>query len=615
MKSENRIKPVKRPGAPDAARSPDAMRPGANLSPIKYFIPIFLVLLLATATHAKTLVVNPALAGASDSNPGSDAQPLRTINRAAALVQPGDVVTIHSGIYREQVAIKQSGTPEQPIRFEPAPDAQVIITGADVLKGWTKDKDSDHSYSIDWPHQLFQGDDHNPRGTEQVFVNRRLHLKVPSPAALTNETFFVDLAAKRLHLFAMRNPDEDQSPQPVEGSTRGTIWNVSGSDVQTRGLCFRYSASRAQQGMAQFKGARDVVEDCVFEWANSTGATFSANDLTVRRCIFQDNGQQGFSGSHNDRLRLDGCTARRNNNKEFPRGWEAGGNKMCMSRGVIYENCRFINNHGCGVWFDISNVDATIRNCLIADNEDAGIFYEISYGLHAHDNVIVGNGMRPSKGSWGANGGVCISSSPGCVIERNLIIGNEQGFCFREQDRTTPPIDGARGPEVAVWNHDEAVRNNLFVNNRSAQVQGWFDIGTERHWPKAMQTGGGNKSKAREDMAAGYQARTDGVPAGLSLEDLRITFTDNIYAHAPNQPFFIWGVDWKPKKQFADIPSLTAALGFETPRSQRLSSFQVDAAKRDFRLPKETLEIVKNAYPQGKVPDCVMGMTAEASRP
>jgi hypothetical protein len=576
---------------------------------------ILAALALATAAQAGTLVVNPALAGASDANPGSDTQPLRSISRAAALVQPGDVVTIYSGVYREQVAIKQSGTKDQPIRFEAAPGAKVVVTGADVLTGWIKDQDSDHSYSTDWPHQLFQGDDHNPRGTEQVFVNRQLYVKVPSLAAMTNGTFFVDLAAKRLHLFATRNPDEDPALQPVEGSTRAAIWTVTGSDVQTRGLCFRYSASRAQQGMAQFKGARDVAEDCVFEWANSTGATLSAPDITMRRCIFQDNGQQGFSGSRNDRLLLDGCTAQRNNNKEFPRGWEAGGNKMCFSRGVVYENCRFINNHGCGVWFDISNVDATIRNCLIADNEDAGIFYEISYGLHAHDNVIVGNGMRPSQGSWGANGGVCISSSPGCVIERNLIIGNGQGFCFREQNRTTPPIDGSKGPEVPVWNHDEVVRNNLLVNNHSAEVQGWFDIGTERHWPKAMQTGRGDKSKAREDVAAGYQARADGVPAGLSLEDLKITFQDNLYAHVPNQPFFIWGVDWKPKKMFKDIPSLIAALGFETQASQMLSAFQVDAAKRDFRLSKEFLEVVKQAYPQGKVPDCVMGIAMEAKRP
>jgi len=84
------------------------------------------------------------------------------------------------------------------------------------------------------------------------------------------------------------------------------------------------------------------------------------------------------------------------------------------------------------------NYSTSIRNCLIARNEDAGIFYEISYGLHAHDNVIVGNGFAFTPGAWGAAAGISISSSPGCTIERNLILGNKEGFNFREQQRSTP---------------------------------------------------------------------------------------------------------------------------------------------------------------------------------
>jgi len=80
-------------------------------------------LLLVSSAQARTLVVNPALAGATDTNTGSDTQPLKTISRAAELVQPGDVVRIHAGVYREKVIIKQSGTEEQPIRFEAAPGA------------------------------------------------------------------------------------------------------------------------------------------------------------------------------------------------------------------------------------------------------------------------------------------------------------------------------------------------------------------------------------------------------------------------------------------------------------------------------------------------------------
>lgn len=570
------------------------------------FFSILTALCLASVAQARTLVVNPVQDGANDANPGSDAQPLRTISRAAVLVQPGDLVQIHSGVYRERVTITQSGTKEQPIRLGAVPGAVVVITGADPLTGWSRDTDG--AYSILWPHRLFQGDDHNPGGAEQVFVAGGLLRKVSSRNQLTEGAFFVDLHRKRLYLRARRNPDETQIERLIEGSTRSGVWIVTGAHVHTRGLRFRYAANRAQQAMAQFSGAHDVVEDCIFEWSNSTGATFRAEDITVLRCTFQDNGQQGFTANGAHRLRLEGCTVQRNNVKNYPRGWEAGGNKLCFTRGAILEHCRFLKNHGNGVWFDISNVDCTVRNCLIADNEDAGIFYEISYGLHAHDNVIVGNGLAKTKGAWGANGGMCVSSSPGCVIQRNLIVGNLQGFCFREQNRTTPRIDGTKGLEVPVWNHDEIIRDNLIAQNLTAQVQGWFDIDTERHWPKAMQTGKAEVGNAKQDLARGYQGRGDSIPAGLSLEDLKITFQGNFYALDPNQPFFIWGANWKRKQGFKDLPSVTKALGFEDQRSRVLPPLPVDVVKRDFRLLKDHPALAAGAYPRGNVPDCILGV-------
>ena len=572
---------------------------------MKSILTLLAALLLASVAQASTFVVNPAQAGANDANSGSDAQPLRTIGRATALVQPGDLVQIHSGVYREKVTITQSGTKEHPILFVAAPGATVVITGADPLTGWSKEMDG--TYSVHWPHRLFQGDNHNPGGAEQVFVAGGLLRKVSSLNELAEGTFFVDLQRQRLHLRAERNPDETQAERPVEGSTRTEVWIVTGTHVQTRGLHFRYAANRAQQAMAQFRAAQAVVEDCTFEWSNSTGAAFGAEDITVRRCIFQDNGQQGFTANQAHRLRFDGCTVQRNNVKNYPRGWEAGGDKLCSTHGAILENSRFLKNHGNGVWFDISNMGCVVRNCLIADNEDAGIFYEISYGLHAHDNVIVGNGLVNTKGAWGANGGICVSSSPGCVIERNLIVGNQQGFCFREQNRTTRPVEGAKGEKIPVWNHDEIIRDNLIAQNVTAQVQGWFDIATERHWPKAMQTGKTGGGKAGADVAAGYQASKDLVSPDLALEDLKIIFQNNHYALQPGQPFFIWGANWKRKQEFNGLDNLTHTLGFEDSRSRIISALPVDAVKCDFRLPKEHPAIAAGAYPQGNVPDCVLG--------
>ncbi len=178
------------------------------------------------------------------------------------------------------------------------------------------------------------------------------------------------------------------------------------------------------------------------------------------------------------------CLTTRNNTKNFARGFEAGGDKIVYTRDMIIERSRFIHNRGIGLWFDIGNENNVVRNCLIADNEDAGLFYEISYGLKAHDNVVMNNGFPDSAFGWGANGGISISSSPDCEVMRNLLLGNKEGFQFREAPRTTGLIDqkeGAKG--VAVWNHDNKIHNNVFAFNRDAGFWGWFDVDDQRHWP------------------------------------------------------------------------------------------------------------------------------------
>lgn len=73
------------------------------------------LLLAPCALHATTYFV--ATTGA-DTKPGTDAQPFRTIQKAADIVAPGDTVRVRAGVYAERVTIKTSGTPDQPIVFE-----------------------------------------------------------------------------------------------------------------------------------------------------------------------------------------------------------------------------------------------------------------------------------------------------------------------------------------------------------------------------------------------------------------------------------------------------------------------------------------------------------------
>ncbi|MCX7643277.1 MAG: DUF1565 domain-containing protein, partial [Armatimonadetes bacterium] len=82
-----------------------------------------------------TYVVDVNSPKASDNNPGTHNLPLKSINRAAQLVQPGDTVIVKAGIYREHVRLTRSGKPGAPITFVADPPGSVIITGADIVKG------------------------------------------------------------------------------------------------------------------------------------------------------------------------------------------------------------------------------------------------------------------------------------------------------------------------------------------------------------------------------------------------------------------------------------------------------------------------------------------------
>jgi hypothetical protein len=529
----------------------------------------------------------------------------RTIQDAAKVAEPGDTVLIHSGVYRETVVVEKSGTPDKPIRFEAAPVSNVVITGLDPLADWQKENDGENVYSTTWPYRFvpssktdaYPADEyHRLIGrAEQVVQNDYVLRQTLQRNDVSAGSFYVDLAAKRLYVSPFGKEDltaPNQNTQ-MEGATRSVLWRCKGAYVVVRGIQFRYAANRAQQGAIMFGGSGDIAEDCTFERTNASGAAFTGSDQVARNCTFQDNGQLGFGALRAHNLLLTGCTVRNNNTKGFNRQWEAGGDKIVLSRGVVLEKSRFVANHGSGIWFDIGNENCTVRNCLIADNEDAGLFYEISYGLNALDNVAVGNGFASTPGAWGAQAGIVLSSSPDCVITRNLLVGNKEGFNFREQPRMTARIDHPEpGHQEPIWNHDEQICNNVIAYNQNGQTRGWFAMSGQRHWPRKLQQANPEKASATVE--------------GVSLESLHLDCSHNLYAREDNQPLFVWGTSWLRHVDYSTIATVQSELNLEK-GSQLLPLAFHDFAKRDFRLPRNSIAFSMNCYPRGEVPDVSLG--------
>ena len=95
----------------------------------------------------------------SDHNDGSSAEPLRTISAAAMLAQPGDVVTVHKGVYRERINPPRGGESDaRRIVYQAAPGERVEIKGSEIVKGW-ENVEGD-TWKATLPNAFFSG--YNP---------------------------------------------------------------------------------------------------------------------------------------------------------------------------------------------------------------------------------------------------------------------------------------------------------------------------------------------------------------------------------------------------------------------------------------------------------------------
>jgi alpha-N-arabinofuranosidase len=92
----------------------------------------------AFAVHLHGSEFHVAIDG-NDTHRGTKKAPLRTIQRAAELAQPGDVITVHQGIYRERINPPRGGTSDKKrIVYQAARGEQVEIKGSEVIKTWGK---------------------------------------------------------------------------------------------------------------------------------------------------------------------------------------------------------------------------------------------------------------------------------------------------------------------------------------------------------------------------------------------------------------------------------------------------------------------------------------------
>lgn len=84
-----------------------------------------------SAAHGDIYHVSP---NGNDSNPGTNARPFGTIQKAADIIKAGDTCYIHQGVYRETVRLRKSGAKGRPIRFIAAHGEVAVLSGTEPIQ-------------------------------------------------------------------------------------------------------------------------------------------------------------------------------------------------------------------------------------------------------------------------------------------------------------------------------------------------------------------------------------------------------------------------------------------------------------------------------------------------
>ena len=93
---------------------------------------------MAWQVGAATLVVDQAAPGAADRNPGTEAQPFKTVQHAADAAKPGDTVCVMAGKYDERIKVKTGGAEGKPIAFVAMPRRAATVGGFDLEAGYVR---------------------------------------------------------------------------------------------------------------------------------------------------------------------------------------------------------------------------------------------------------------------------------------------------------------------------------------------------------------------------------------------------------------------------------------------------------------------------------------------
>jgi alpha-N-arabinofuranosidase len=265
----------------------------------------------AGSLGAREIFVDAA-AQAKAPGDGSVAAPFRTVQAAADVAMPGDTVTIAQGVYREWVKPPRGGVSDsERIVYRAAAGARPVLTGSEILRGWTKEDGGlwtavlpDPPQGVSNPFKEFiTGDWFNRCGREHqcgaVYVRGARYqnpekdvaaLRAAKPAAV-RWSFEAVPGGTRFHLAGVADPNDGS----VEVSARSSVFFPAKTGcgfITVRGLELRNAAPNwappnvAQPGLIGPNWSRGwIIEDCEICNSSCVGVCLGKNNDPLDRII------------------------------------------------------------------------------------------------------------------------------------------------------------------------------------------------------------------------------------------------------------------------------------------------------------------------------------------
>ncbi len=406
-----------------------------------------ILFLFFAASIASTTEYHVAVTG-SDGNDGSALHPFRTISAAARVAQPGDVITVHAGIYREWVRPPRGGESDQKrIVYQAASGEKVEIAGSEVVKGWSNVQGD--VWKVVLPDSMFgqfnpysdeiHGDWFEPLGrvhhTGAVYLNGEWLTEAAKPGDVSSSAgdtpfWSARVDSKNTTIYAQFK-DVNPNEQTVEINVRRTVFYPEKTGINyitVRGFILRDGATPWAPPTAEQIGIIGphwskgwIIENNIIRHAACSGISLgkygdqfdntSANSAEgyvktidralangwnketvghhiVRNNTISDCEQAGIVGS------LGAIYSEISNNHIFNiwtrrlfNGAEMAGIKLHGAVDVLIKHNR-IHNAGRGLWLDWMAQGTRVSGNLFYNNSTDDILLEVNHGPYIVDNNI-----------------------------------------------------------------------------------------------------------------------------------------------------------------------------------------------------------------------------------